>query len=487
MERNHTMMQFFEWHVTADGKHWRRLAKLAPKLKDRGIDAVWIPPPAKAVSPEDTGYAVYDLYDLGEFDQKGSVRTKYGTKEELLEAIAACRESGVGIYADLVMNHKAGADGTETFQVVEVKADNRLEDISEPFDIEGWTKFDFPGRGDRYSSFKWNYEHFNGTDCDARADRQGIYRIVGEGKRWNENVDDAFGNYDYLMYANIDYHHPDVRREMIEWGKWLADTLGCAGYRLDAIKHIDHTFVREFTDTIYAERGDEFFIVGEFWNSDPGACQQFLEHVGGRISLFDVRLHYNLHEASEKGADYDLTKLFDDTLVQTNPQNAVTFVDNHDSQPGEALESWIADWFKQSAYALILLREGGYPCVFYGDYFHIGGDAEEIEGKKLAIDPLLYSRHHKAYGEQEDYFDDPRLIGWVRRGTDEIARSGCAVVVCTGEGGEKKMFVGEHRAGEEWVDFTRTLDDKVVIGEDGCGVFPVGGGSVSVWALPDPD
>ena len=36
---------------------------------------------------KDAGYSTYDLFDLGEFDQKGSVRTKYGTKEEYLSAV----------------------------------------------------------------------------------------------------------------------------------------------------------------------------------------------------------------------------------------------------------------------------------------------------------------------------------------------------------------------------------------------------------------
>ena len=43
MERNHTIMQFFEWHVPADGEHWKRLKELAPQLKEQGIDSVWIP------------------------------------------------------------------------------------------------------------------------------------------------------------------------------------------------------------------------------------------------------------------------------------------------------------------------------------------------------------------------------------------------------------------------------------------------------------
>ena len=44
-------------------------------------------------------------------------------------------------------------------------------------------------------------------------------------------------------------------------------------------------------------------------------------------------------------------------------------MDNHDSEPGQALESFIENWFKPLAYALILLRKGGLPCVFYGDYY----------------------------------------------------------------------------------------------------------------------
>ena len=35
----------------------------------------------------------------------------------------------------------------------------------------------------------------------------------------------------------------------------------------------------------------------------------------------------------------------------------------------QALESWVEPWFKPLAYALILLRREGYPCVFYPDYY----------------------------------------------------------------------------------------------------------------------
>ena len=37
---------------------------------------------------------LYDLYDLGEFNQKGSVPTKYGTKKEYIEMIKEVQKKG---------------------------------------------------------------------------------------------------------------------------------------------------------------------------------------------------------------------------------------------------------------------------------------------------------------------------------------------------------------------------------------------------------
>ncbi|PRO66670.1 alpha-amylase [Alkalicoccus urumqiensis] len=472
-------MQFFEWHVANDGDHWNRLADQAGALREAGIDAVWIPPPTKAISQEDNGYGIYDGYDTGEFDQKGTVRTKYGTREDLEKAIAACHDNDVHVYADVVMNHKAGADGTETFAVVEVDPDDRTTVISDSFDIEGWTMFDFPGRDGKHSDFVWHYYHFNGTDYDAAEERDGIFRILGEHKDWNDHVDDEFGNYDYLMFANIDYDHPKVREEAMRWGKWFADSHGFDGYRLDAIKHINHLFIADFLNEMREVHGEDFYFVGEFWHQDLEAMESFLEYVEYSIDLFDVALHYKFHEASQQGEEFDMCTLFDDTLVGKHPLNAVTFVDNHDSQPGEALESWVDDWFKPLAYAAILLHKDGYPCVFYGDYYGI--EEPGIEGKKDMIDPLLAARRDFAYGDQENYFDHCNTIGWVRFGDDTMENSGCAVIMTNGEPGSKEMCVGEHRAGEVWHDITGNWGEPVEIDENGCAEFHVDGGSVSVY------
>src|SRR5699024_8373194 len=99
-------MQYFEWYLPDDGSLWKQLKDDAGHLQKLGINNLWMPPASKATGSGDTGYGIYDLFDLGEFDQKGSVRTKYGTKDEYLEAINALKEHGIRPIADVVLNHK---------------------------------------------------------------------------------------------------------------------------------------------------------------------------------------------------------------------------------------------------------------------------------------------------------------------------------------------------------------------------------------------
>ena len=79
---NGVMMQYFEWNMPNDGDLWNQLKRDASHLHAIGITAVWIPPAYKALKQDDEGYGTYDLYDLGEFDQKETIRTKYGTKHD---------------------------------------------------------------------------------------------------------------------------------------------------------------------------------------------------------------------------------------------------------------------------------------------------------------------------------------------------------------------------------------------------------------------
>jgi alpha-amylase len=94
--KNPTLLQCFHWYYPTGGELWREVEALAPNLNEIGINMIWLPPAYKGASGGySVGYDCYDLFDLGEFDQKGSVATKYGDKAQLLAAISALRQHDI--------------------------------------------------------------------------------------------------------------------------------------------------------------------------------------------------------------------------------------------------------------------------------------------------------------------------------------------------------------------------------------------------------
>jgi alpha-amylase len=147
---------------------------------------MWIPPACKGQNDQDMGYGIYgmslrftefkvDLWDLGEFNQKGTIRTKWGTSDELTALSKVATDQGMSLYFDAVLNHKASAD--EQFKCPGIQVDwngiSRMRDgitldrnrtIGDVREINPWVHFLFPGRRPTYSNMEWNWDHFTGVD-----------------------------------------------------------------------------------------------------------------------------------------------------------------------------------------------------------------------------------------------------------------------------------------------------------------------------------
>lgn len=483
---NGTMMQAFHWYIPTDGTHWEELHQKAEELAEVGFTALWLPPAYKASAGEtDVGYGVYDLFDLGEFHQKnkqpGQVRTKYGTKAQYLAAIAALQSAGMEVYADVVFNHRDGGDEVERIRAIPFARDSRSMPIGGVQEIEAYTRFTFPGRGTKYSSMEWNHFHFDSVNHNMLNPGDGIVYLF-EGQSFEKFVDLEKGNYDFLLGCDLDMDNLQVQGELKYWGEWILQTTGVNGFRLDAVKHIPSWFFSQWLDYVRAYAKQNLFCVGEYWSNNIASLHWFLEATGGRMSLFDVPLHQNFHIASRSGGHYDMRRILDGTLMQQNPALAVTFVDNHDSQPLQALESWVEGWFKPLAYALILLRREGYPCVFYADYYgahYVDRNISiDLIDHKWLLDIFLYARRHYAYGPQYDYFDHWNTIGWTRLGDEEHPKA-MAVILSDGSEGSKWMEVGKPNT--TFRDLTHHFKTSVQTNEHGWGEFRCCGGSVSVW------
>jgi alpha-amylase len=475
---NNTFMQYFEWYLPSDSTLWNKVTKDAKHLKDLGITGVWLPPAYKGASGKnDVGYGVYDLYDLGEFYQKESIPTKYGTKDEYLNAVKTLKENNIKVIADIVLNHKLGADETEEVLAIQDDANDRNVSLSEAKPIRAWTKYNFPGRNNTYSDFKWDWTHFHGIDWDEDTLTTSIYKFYG--KHWDENVDKENGNFDYLMGADIDLNNVDVVTELKKWGRWYLNFTSVDAFRLDAVKHIRSEFFPDWLSTLRKESGKELFAVGEYWSTNINTILSYIEKTEECMSLFDVPLHYNFYRASVSNGEFNMAKIFEGTLLEAKPELAVTFVDNHDTEPGQALESFILDWFKPLAYSLILLRKSGIPCVFYGDYYGI--PEKDVSSKKDMLDIILKARKYYAYGEQYDYFNDRNVVGFTRLGDYDHPNSGMAVIMTDGLGGSIQMNVGNHLANTTFYDCMGNIQTEVTTDADGNGIFCCADGSVSIW------
>jgi alpha-amylase len=489
---NGVMMQYFHWYTPSDGKLWKEAKRKAKSLAKAGFTALWLPPAYKGSGGGyDVGYGTYDLFDLGEFDQKGSVRTKYGTKQEYLDAIKALQAEGIEIYADLVFNHKMTGDELEDALATPYPRDNRIEPKGELQDVKTYTHFTFPGRKGKYSSFEWHWWHFNAVDYNDlnQGDDDTIY--VFDGKKFDDYVSLEKGNFDYLMGCDLDFDNDWVRGELSHWGKWYLETTNVDGFRLDALKHIPAWYFPQWLDEMRESTGKELFTVGEYWENDFDTLNWWLDYTHGSVSLFDVPLHYNFHFASQQGGDYDMRQILDGTLMKHRPDLAVTFVANHDSQALQDLESVVEPWFKPLAYAIILLRQEGYPCVFYPDYYGTeytdwGNDGNEhdiiMPSHRWIIDKFLEARQKYNYGPQYDYFDHFNTIGWTRLGDDEHPHA-MAVIMSDGEEGFKSMEVGKPKT--KFIDITKHIKEPVITNESGWGDFRCEAGSVSVWVEKD--
>ena len=109
------------------------------------------------------------------------------------------------MYADTVLNHRIGADDAEDLRATPFPQDDRLRPKGPPAEIHGYTRFRFPGRGGRYSTFEWGGRHFDAVDFDAlRPDDRGTVYLL-DGKQFDDQVALEKGNFSFLMGCDLDF------------------------------------------------------------------------------------------------------------------------------------------------------------------------------------------------------------------------------------------------------------------------------------------
>jgi len=108
--QNDVMMQGYHFNVPVDIPHrdgtwWDNLASKSGDIKEAGFTGIWTPPPSKGINGiEDIGYSIFSHFDLGNYDLKGTVETRYGSRAELENMVASMHANHVEVYADMVLH-----------------------------------------------------------------------------------------------------------------------------------------------------------------------------------------------------------------------------------------------------------------------------------------------------------------------------------------------------------------------------------------------
>ncbi len=295
------MLQGFTWSSapradkTQQGKWYNIVTARANDIKDT-FEYLWCPPPSDSNGDAPEGYAPKMLNILS---------NAYGTESEQKAMINAIKPTKA--IADIVINHRAGTTN--------------------------WADFTNPSWTDDYYSICSDDECFSNSNSPIKGNANHGAADTGEG---------------YGSFRDIDHTNTAVQNGIVTWMNDVLKAAGYVGWRYDYVKGYDAKYVG-----LYNKRTNAAFSVGEHWPTDgynasnPAAWgNQFKTWIdrteaddGQRSRLFDFTLKgalntvfgYTSGSSTTNGSGKYSLLADSANLCISQPADAVTFVDNHDT------------------------------------------------------------------------------------------------------------------------------------------------------------
>ncbi len=203
-----------------------------------------------------------------------------------------------------------------------------------------------------------------------------------------------------LFFYDYDQSQASTQTLLTDWTKWLWNSVGFRGFRMDAVKHFDPAFVGDLMDNLHYSGIDPGMVVGEFFDGNAGNLLNWVNTVEGNmdpgtksvidVRTFDFALRQKLKDVCDNG--HDARDIFGSGIATsgmgTNAYKVVTFLNNHDLR--HAFEPVWNDPMLAYAY-LLTNNQIGLPCVFYAEYFGVQPNADYPPGVNLKteIDELI--------------------------------------------------------------------------------------------------
>lgn len=307
------MLQGFYWN-SYDDTNWTNLKSQVNDFADN-FSLVWLPQSGKCLETSQTmGYMPYYY-----FNQNSS----FGTEAELRDLIKTFKSKGIGMVADVVINHH---------------------------NTTGW--FSFPAE-----VYKGVTYQFKSTDIVANDDKgKTAKEATKQGVSLSKNNDEGE---DWSGCRDLDHKSLNVQTIIKAYLKYLKDDLGYTGFRYDMVKGFSGSHVADYNKSVGVE-----YSVGEYWDSNA-RIQSWINATLKNSAAFDFQFRYNVRDAINSN-NWAALKSTNNLMNDKNwRQYAVTFVENHDMEyrsSSEQQDPIRRDTLAANAY---LLAMPGTPCVFF--------------------------------------------------------------------------------------------------------------------------
>lgn len=334
------------------GGDFQGIINKIPYLKSLGITAVWVSPPNEnREGLYAGGYAAYHGFHATNFY---ATNKHFGSMLDFARLRDALHSNGIKLVIDFATNHSSqpdvanGTDG-KLYQPLKDASGNYVFDAvtGEP---TGRTLFADP-LNDSSGLF-----HHNGN----RADNQTSY------------FDFEYRDLAYL--ADLSHENPTMIKHLDKaYEFWKAK--GVDGFRYDATLHQNPAFLAGVSDTVNSAANGPITQFGEYFIGRPDSKYAQYTSFPTRTGINNLDFEFYQSASNTFGTYSKTMSDFANMLVYTssdykNPEQAITFIDNHDVQRFGNLQ-WDERIFDAGLVALMASR--GTPNIYYGTEQHFKG------------------------------------------------------------------------------------------------------------------
>ena len=308
-------------------------------LKELGVTALW-PTPLCEDNDKNYSYHTYGQSDVYKIDPR------FGTNEEYVKLASELHQRDMKLIMDYVTNHW----GAEHWMIKDLPTYDWIHQ--------------FPGYSQSNYRMTTQYDT-NASEIDAKNCMDGWF---------------------VPSMPDLNQSNPLVLKYLTQNAIWWIEYADLDGFRVDTYSYNDKEGIANWTKAITDEY-PYFNIVGEVWMHDQAQISYWqkdspISKIQSYNSNLPSVMDFTLHDAignvfNEDNANWSdgMIKVYDNFVndfLYANPNNIMTFVENHDTNRFN--QNYKNDLKKYKMAMALIATVRGIPQLYYGSEIGMNGD-----------------------------------------------------------------------------------------------------------------